>query len=503
MSPTDQLTVDVTGRTRSRAALTVLAATQFMLVLDGAVVNVALPSMQSALRLSDAGLAWVVNGYTLTFGGLLLVGGRAGDLLGRRRVFALGLGVFTLASLAGGVASTGWLLVASRVVQGAGAALAAPNATALVSTTYEHAQARARAFSIMATASGCGTAVGLVAGGILTQLFSWRGVMLVNVPIGAVALIATPRVLPESGPRTGQMDWGSAILGTAGLAALVYSLTRVGDPTLGWTDGLGLSCLGLAGASLATFVQRQMRSAQPLLPPGLFRSRQRSAAFLAVLLVGASLSVTYFLSLYVQQVLQYRPVLAGLAFLPFALGIAGGAWAASRMVHRLPAQVVAGLGMALAIIGVEMYRGFSAHSTYNHDLLPAMLVWATGMGGTLLPLTLIVLRDVRPDEAGVASAVSGTMQQVGGAVGLALLLTLASSKTGGFSGATRALAVAQKEADGVGVARALEALTRGYATAYTASLILLVAALAVILAVPLGRSIGVRRAGRTPSVPRD
>ncbi|BBH63324.1 MFS transporter [Actinoplanes sp. OR16] len=434
-------------------ALTVLATTQLMLVLDGAVVNIALPSMQSDLGLSDSALAWVVNGYVLAGGGLLLLGGRAGDLFGRRRVFIIGMWVFTLASLIGGFATTGELLITTRVLQGVGGALAGPNAVALISTTFPVGPARSRALAVNSAAAGAGTAIGLIAGGLLTDAFSWRAVMLVNVPFGAAVLLSARRVLSESDPQHGAFDLLGAVLGSAGLGALVLGISLHGDPL-----ALGLSVVTLTG-----FLWRQARTPRPLLPLRLFRDRDRSSAYLVILLVGGSLSLTYFLSLHVQHVMGYSPVRAGLAFLPFAAGIAGGSWLAARSAGRFAPRVVTGTGLLLAVAGALSYRTFDADSAYLSDLLVPMLVWSTGMGMTFVPMTATVLSRVPEPDTGIASAVMGTMQQVGGAVGLAVLVAVATAVQGGSV--------------------STDAEVRGYAAAYTTSLVLLLLAMAVTLTI--------------------
>lgn len=472
----------VTTRARPGLALVVLATTQLMFVLDGAVVNIALPSMQSALAFADGDLAWVVNGYVLAFGGLLLLGGRAADLYGGRRVFLLGVGAFTLASLAGGFATSGELLVATRVLQGAGAAVASPAALALVSTTFEAGPARTKALAVFSAAAGAGTAVGLIAGGLLTDVFSWRGVMFVNVPIGVAVLVATPRVLAESPRQRDPIDVLGAVLGSAGLAAAVYAIARAGDPRQELGDPVTLTCAGLAIAALVAFGWRQARVPYPILPLRLFRDRDRTCAYVVVLLVGGSLSLTYFLSLHVQHVLGYGPLRAGLAFLPFAVGIAFGSWLAARAAGRLPARAVTGIGLLLAVVGALFYRHFTADSSYAGDLLGPMLVWSTGMGMTFVPMTATVLAKVPSREAGIASAVIGTVQQIGGAVGLAVLAAISTAaQDERLPAAARELARARTEGDRDTVVRALDAMVHGYGAAYTASLLLLVIAGFVVL----------------------
>ncbi len=416
------------GHSHLGLALLVIATAQLMIVLDASIVNIALPSIQRELEFSPENLTWVINGYTLAFGGFLLLGGRAGDLFGRRRMFIIGILLFTFASLLCGLATSEFFLIAARVLQGLGGAIASPTALALIATTFPEGAPRNRAMAVYAAMSGAGAAVGLIAGGLLTEI-DWRLVFFVNLPIGLFIAFVAPRVLGESKPEPGRIDIMGAIVGTAGLTILVYGITRASGAA-GWGDSLTVSCFVAAAVLLVAFVQIERVHQHPILPLHLFADRTRAGTYLVMLIVGASIfSMFYFLSLFVQGILQYSPVKAGVSFLPFTLGIVIGAGIASQLSIRVPPRFIAGVGISMATVAMFLNARLEPSSTYWPDLLVPMLIMSIGMGLTFVPLTLTALTKVRHEESGIASAVLNTMQQVGGSLGLAVLATIAATAT--------------------------------------------------------------------------
>jgi beta-glucosidase len=433
--PTEQAaatdrTPDRSGR--PRIALAIACATQFICVLDVSIVNVALPAMRTDLALSPAGLQWVVNGYTLTFAGFLLLGGRAADLLGRRNVFVAGLVLFTLASLAAGLAQEGWQLVAARVVQGLGGAILAPTALSLITTTFTEPAARARALAALTAAAGSGGALGGVIGGVLTGLLSWRWVFFVNVPLGALIVVGALWALPGAvrQPLRGRLDLPGSFAVTTGTAALVAAI--VVSESRGWTSGPTLVLLALALVLLTAFVLRERGAAHPLVPLQVFRIRSLALANGLSALIGGVLPATmFFLSLHLQQVLGMSPLRAGVALLPGAVGIAAGAWAASRLVARgAKATFIAGClvtGGALAWLS-----GIDPGAGYAFSVAVPLFAAMFGFGVSGLPLTVAATSGVGPHWAGLASGLLNTARQVGGAVGLAALVTVAATHTAGL-----------------------------------------------------------------------
>jgi EmrB/QacA subfamily drug resistance transporter len=415
--------------TRKGLALLLLAAAQFVVVLDASIVNVALPSMGRELHFSQQNLSWVVNAYTLTFGGFLLLGGRLADLLGRRRVFVAGLILFSLASLAGGLAqSPGWL-VGARAVQGLGAAILSPAALSLVTTTFAEGAERNRALGVWGAVAGSGGAAGVLFGGILTEYAGWEWVLFVNVPIGiAVAFFAT-RILPESrleGPR--HFDVAGAISITAGLSLLVYALVDAVDAGWGSTQTIGL--IALSVALIATFLFIERRSQNPLVDFGIFRNRTLTGANVVGLLVAMALfAMFFFVSLYMQQVLGYDALKAGLAYLPLAFGIIVSAGAASVLVTRVGFKPTLIMGLLLTAAGLVWFAQVSPDGKYVSDILPASLLAAVGLGFAFVSMTVAAVSGVSGREAGLASGLINTSQQVGGALGLAILATIANSRT--------------------------------------------------------------------------
>jgi EmrB/QacA subfamily drug resistance transporter len=411
------------------AALIVLAAAQFMVVLDASIVNVALPSIKTDLGFSESSLQWVVNAYTLAFGGFLLLGGRAADLFGRRRVFIAGLGLFSAASLVGGFAtSEGWLIVA-RGVQGLGAAIVSPAALSIVTTTFTEGAERNKALGIWGALAGAGGAVGVLMGGLLTSGLGWQWVLFVNVPIGLAAALAAPRWVRES--RTHErtsMDVAGAVSITAGLVVLVYALVDAHDA--GWGSVRTIGLLGLSALLLATFVVVELRTKHPVMPLTIFRNRNVASADAVALLVGASLfSMFFFISLYLQQVLGDSALRAGLSYLPLAFAIIFSAGAASQLVTRVgPKPVLVG-GLVLTTIGLLLFTQVSAGGSYTGDVLIPSIVVALGLGFSFVPLTIIAVAGVTHHEAGMASGLINTAQQVGGALGLAVLSSIAAART--------------------------------------------------------------------------
>ena len=409
-------------------ALLVICAAQLMVVLDASIVNVALPSIQRALHFSAADLIWVVNGYTLAFGGLLLLGGRAGDLFGRRRMFVVGVAVFTGASLAGGLATGGAWLVAARVVQGVGGAVAAPTALALIADTFPDGRARNRAMGVYAALTGAGAAIGVLLGGALTSALGWRWVLFVNVPIGLVVTLAAPVVLAETQTRRGRLDLGGAVTATGGMTLLVYGFIHAA--TTSWSDRWTLACLVGGGVVLVSFLVLEGRSRHALMPLQIFRSRNRSATYAIVLAVGTAIfSMFYFGTLFMQDVLGFGPLRAGVAYLAPSMTVVVLAGLTSLLMGRVRTKTLLVVGCALAAAGLAWFSTVDASSTYVHGLLGPLLVTAAGMGVCFVPLTSGAIAGVAPSEEGIASALLNAGQQIGGTLGLAILGSVAAGIT--------------------------------------------------------------------------
>src|SRR5215211_4806728 len=404
-------------------ALTVIAASQLMVVLDATIVNIALPQMQQALNFSTTSLSWVLNAYTLAFGGLLLLGGRAGDILGRRRVFIAGILVFTAASFLGGLAtSSGWLL-AARALQGVGAAIAAPTALSLITTNFAEGQARNRAFWVFSAVAVAGGAIGLLAGGVLTSWLSWRWVLFVNVPIGILLAVLAPLFIAESERQPGRFDLGGAFTSTAGMTALVYGFIRAAQE--GWSDAGTIASFAAAVALLALFLSIETRIRQPITPLHLFRDRNRAGTYVIMLALAAALfGQFFFLTLFVQDVLGYSPLRAGLAFLPITAAIVTTSQFAARSLPRIgPKRLMTG-GALLAASGLAWLSQVSVDSGYLDGILGPMLLFGLGMGLLFVPLTIIAVSGVAPHEVGAASSLLNVTQQVGGSLGLSILVTV-------------------------------------------------------------------------------
>ncbi len=404
-------------------ALAVIVCCQLMVVLDATVVNIALPKMQSSLHFSATGLSWIINAYTLTFGGLLLLGGRAGDILGRRRIFIAGILLFTLASLLGGFATAaGWLL-AARAGQGVGAALASPTALALITTNFAEGGERTRAFGIYAAVSAAGSGFGLIVGGMLTDWVSWRWVLFINVPIGIAVALLAPRFIQESERHPGRFDLAGAFTSTGGMAALVYGFIRAASS--GWSDRVTVIAFAIAIALLALFVTIEVRASQPIMPLHLFANRDRASAYLIRLLLIASMfGMFFFLTQYVQDVLGFSPLKAGFAFLPMTLALLVSARSVPALLPRFGPKPLTVTGIAITAIGMIWLTRISATSSYFPSILGPMLLFGIGVGFPFVTLTLIALAGVQPRDTGAASGLVNVTQQVGGALGLSILVTV-------------------------------------------------------------------------------
>jgi EmrB/QacA subfamily drug resistance transporter len=411
-------------------SVAIVCLAQLMVVLDATVVNVALPSIQHGLRLSTANLQWVVNAYTLTFGGFLLLGGRLSDLFGRRRLFFAGVALFSAASLVNGLAGSSAMLIGSRAAQGIGAALVSPATLAIVNTTFPAGDAQRKALSLWAALSAGGAAVGLLLGGVLTQALSWPWIFFVNVPIGVIAVALALRFVPGARAEVAQRgaDYLGAFSITGGLALLIYVIVET--QSYGWgsarTLGFGALALGL----IAAFVAIEGRVRAPLVRLAIFRVRALAVGDGAMFFLGAGLFANFFFgTLYLQDILHFSPIATGFAFLPVALLIGVAAGVSQQLVPRLGVRTVAIVGMAIAAGGLTLMVRVSVHGTYAGTVLPAYILLAVGLGLAFVPATLIGVSSVHGDDAGLASGLFNAAQQVGGALGLAILATIAVSHT--------------------------------------------------------------------------
>jgi EmrB/QacA subfamily drug resistance transporter len=464
--------------------LVLICLAQFMVVLDATIVNVALPSIQKDLRLSEGSLQWIVNAYTLVFGGFLLLGGRAGDLLGRKRLFLIGLVVFTGASLLDGLSSSEGMLVASRSLQGLGAALVSPAALSIISTTFEEGAERARALGVWAAIAIGGSAVGLILGGVLTQYFSWPWIFFVNVPVGIAAFLLSLRLIPESRDADAHRsyDVAGAVTVTGGLMALVYAI--VDAQSAGWGSAKTLGFFGVALVLLAAFVLIELRVKAPLVRLSIFRTRSLLTANVAMLLAMSGMFAMFFFNtLYIQRILGYGPLKAGLAFLPFTAGIMVSAGIASQFAPRLGVRTVAGVGMVLSVAGLLLLTQLPVHGSYVANVLPSILLSSLGMGGVFMALTLIATTGLEAEDQGLASGIFNTSQQVGGALGLAVLSTLAASRTSSAGGSTA------------------HGLVVGFHWAFGAGAVVLAGALVVLVALLRSRHVAAIEAQATSSEP--
>ncbi|MEU4730484.1 MULTISPECIES: MFS transporter [unclassified Streptomyces] len=404
-------------------ALFVIASCQLMVVLDITIVNIALPHIQTALDFSTESLSWVVNAYTLAFGGLLLLGGRAGDILGRKRVFIFGVLLFGLASLLGGLAQNAGQLMAARALQGVGGAIASPTSLALITTTFREGPARNRAFGVFAGVSAGGGAIGLLAGGMLVEWLDWRWVLFVNVPIAVLIAVLARRVLRESERHPGHFDFAGALLCTTGMVALVYGFIRASQD--GWRDGWTLGSFAAAVVLLTLFILNERRSPQPITPLHMFADRNRAGTYgLMLMLACAIFGMFFFLTLFVQNVLGFSPLRAGLAFLPVSAVVAVGAGITSQLLPKFGPKPFMVAGALCSAAGLAWLTQTDIHSTYVGSILGPLLIFGLGMGLQFVSLTLMALSNVPDRESGAASGLLNTTQQVGGSLGLSILVTV-------------------------------------------------------------------------------
>jgi EmrB/QacA subfamily drug resistance transporter len=445
--------------------LVLVCLAQFMVVLDATIVNVALPSIQHDLNFSLGNLAWIINSYTLLFGGFLLLGGRAADLFGRKRVFLAGVLLFSAASALCALATSQGMLIAFRGLQGLGAALVSPAALSIIMTTFADGAERTKALAAWGAIAASGSAFGLLLGGVLTESLSWEWIFLVNVPIGLAAFAASLRLIPESkGDGASGFDLFGALFVTGGVVAIVYAIVRAEQDGWGSSTTLGFGALGIA--LLIAFVLVERVHKHPLVRLGIFKTRSLSTANgVMVLAMAGMFAMFFFATIYVQEVLDYSPIEAGLAFLPFTVGIIAGSVAAQQLIPRIGvrAQILAGL--VLAAIGLLLMTRITPEGSYVTELLPAVIVLSIGMGTTFVPLTLLATTNVDEHDAGLASGLFNTSQQVGGALGLAILSTFATSRTENQLG------------DGIAPA---QALVDGYHLAFLIGAVFMVVGVAAI-----------------------
>ncbi|WP_329049711.1 MFS transporter [Amycolatopsis sp. NBC_01488] len=425
---------------RSGLVLAIILTCQLMLILDATVMNVALPRIQSDLGFSATGLSWVMTAYSLVFGGLLLLGGRAGDLFGRRRMFVAGTALFTLASLAGGLAGSATLLIAARVLQGVGAAMAGPSTLALVTTTFSEAKARVRALALFSAMSSGGFAIGLIVGGLLTEWISWRAALFINVPFGLAIVLLAPRFVPEPQRRPAHLDLPGAVTGTLGVGSLVFAFTHAASD--GWGNRVTLGSLAGGLALLAAFVAIEARTATPLVPLRLFADRNRSAAYVNFFLGPmAMMSMFFFLTQFMQDIRHFAALATGFAFLPMAALIFTMSRLVPRLLPRYGPKPLAVTGTLLMLAGVGWLAMLTTDSTYFPALLGPLVLMGLGGGLAFAPLNVIVMATVPNEDAGAAGGVLQTMQQVGSTLGLAVLVTVFGSVTRSSSATGAALTV--------------------------------------------------------------
>jgi EmrB/QacA subfamily drug resistance transporter len=453
--------------------LALLCAAQFMVILDVTVVNVALPSIQADLGFAFADLQWVVTAYTLAFGGLLLLGGRAADLLGRRRVFLAGLGLFTAASLASGLATSPEMLLAARVLQGVGAALLSPAALSLLTAVFPEGPQRHRALAAWAAVGASGAAFGVLLGGILTEAFGWEAIFVVNVPVGLAVALGALRALPAAPPAAGRIDVAGGLTATASLVALIYAL--VGADAAGWGSAQTLGLLAAAAAGIGAFFAVEARVREPLVPVAFFRRRATVTALVLMLLgIGTLVSGFFFSSLYLQQVLGHSALRTGLEFLPVAGAIVVAAHAGGHLIARFGAKPVIASGLALGAVGALLLSGLSTGGSYPADVLPGFLVLAVGSGLTLVGVTITAMSGAGHDDAGLISGLTSTAHELGIALVLSVLSAIAASRIGGGTLQTAVGADAG-------------ALTAGFADAFRVAAVIALAAMLLTL-VALRRS---------------
>ena len=428
-----------TGMGREKLQILILlAAAQFLVVLDASITNVALPSIGRALDVTQSDLAWVVNAYVLTFGGFLLLGGRMADLIGRRKIFMAGLVLFAAASLTAGLAQNEAMLIISRAVQGLGAAMLSPAALSIVTATFREGKERNTALGVWGAVAGAGGAVGVLMGGVLTEYLSWRWVFLVNVPIVMIVMFLVPRVIPESRREEGHTDFDipGAVTITAGLSVLVYAFIHAAE--VGWTSGETLGLVALSAVLIGVFLFIESRAAHPLVPFDIFSSRTRNGSYIVGLLLAASLfSMFFFISLYEQQVLGWDALKSGLAYLPLSVTIIMGAGIGSTLANKIGFKPILAAGMFFTALGLIWFSQVSVDGTYLGDILFPSMIAGLGLGLSFPGATVGGTSGVRNDEAGLASGLINSAQQIGGALGLAILSSIATTKTDDVMSAAR------------------------------------------------------------------
>ena len=453
------------GRSTS-ITLAIIDTVQLMVVLDATVVNVALPDVQRDLDFSSTGLSWVLNAYTLTFGGLMLLGGRMGDVLGRRRVFTAGVAVFTLASLLGGLATSSGLLLGARALQGVGAAIAAPSMLALIMTNFAEGTPRNKALGVFTAVSAAGGSVGLILGGMLTTWASWRWALFINVPIGVAVVLATPRFIADTPRVPGRFDAVGAVSSTFGIAALVYGFIRVAED--GWSETVALVAFGLAVVVLAGFFALEGRVRQPLLPLRLLAGRNASAGYVSMLLLPAAMfGMFFFLTQFIQEVLGASALTTGLAFLPLTVVLFAVSQVVPALLPKYGPKPFLVAGLAAITVALAWLTQLSESTSYLGGLAGPMLLFGLGGGLAFMPLSAIILGGVRDEDSGAASGLLQTMQQIGGTLGVAILVTVFGTASG--SAAAQA-----------GVAPPDDVLADGMATAFQAGTVFALVALALV-----------------------
>nr|WP_231573755.1 MFS transporter [Streptomyces sp. e14] len=460
-------------------ALVVIALAQLMVVLDATIVNIALPSAQHALHMSDANRQWVITAYTLAFGGLLLLGGRIADLVGRKRTFVIGLMGFAVASAIGGAATSSGMLFGARALQGAFAAVLAPSALSLLTTTFTDPRERGKAFGIYGALAGSGSAIGFIVGGLLTEYLNWRWCLYVNVPIAIVAVLGALALLHGRAGDAGdgaRLDVPGVVLGCGGLVAVVYGFSEA-EPR-GWTDPVVLGLFAAGAAMLAAFVWWQTRARTPLLPLRVLRDRNRAGCFLTMLLaVIGMFGLFLFMTYYLQEILGYSPLRTGLAFLPLTAAIiVGSTQISARLLHHVAPRLLMVPGMLLAAGGLLLLTRLTVVAEYTTEVLPALLLMGLGMGLTFMPVFATATAGVAPEDAGVTSATVNTSQQVGGSIGTALLNTVATT-----SGTAYVTARLHRPADRARVVP--EGIVHGYTVAiwWAAAVMLLAGLVAAVM----------------------
>lgn len=417
----------LSSRARSRAgiALAIIVTCQLMLTLDATVVNIALSPIQRSLHFTPAGLSWVIDAYSLTFGGLLLLGGRAGDVFGRRRMLVLGLSLFTMASLLGGLATDSTWLVLTRGLQGVGAAMASPSTLSLISATFEEGPARNRALGIFTAMAAGGGSLGLLLGGALTSWASWRWVLFINVPIGLAVILLAPRFVPEPPRNPGRLDFPGAVLATGGIGLAIYGFIRMGE---GSSKGLSIAAFVVAAALLAMFVRVERRTPRPLMPLRLLTDRVRATAYLDMLLAPAAMyGMFFFMSQFLENGFHYSPLTTGLAFLPLTAIIFLSSRITPRLIGRVGSRPLLLAGLSLLTIALVWISQASTSGDYLGSLLGPIVLFGMGAGLSFLPISVTILSGVRRDDSGAASGMLQSMQQTGGALGVAVLTTVAAS----------------------------------------------------------------------------